>query len=70
MQVLKDYLSATGMDQAELARRIGVDPAQLNRWLRGRGTPTLRWLKAIHAATGIKAERLLSDEALEHKRER
>lgn len=40
----------TGLSQAECARRIGVRPQHLNRWVRGRGTPRPLTLRGILAA--------------------
>ena len=47
---LKQILQSTGLSQAELARRLGVTFAALNRWLRGHAQPHSKRLLAIEKA--------------------
>jgi len=51
------WLSATmrerGLSQAELARRIGVDDAQVSRWRRGLVVPSVGHLQRIAAALDV-----------------
>lgn len=46
------------LSQAELARRLGVDAAQLSRWRRGLVTPSVNHLQGIAAALGVPREDL------------
>jgi transcriptional regulator with XRE-family HTH domain len=52
-----DWLSAAmrerGLSQAEIARRIGVDDAQVSRWRRGLVVPSVGHLQRIAAALDV-----------------
>jgi len=61
MQALIDYMKVTGLTQAELAKRIGVDPGHLNHWLKRRRDPSAQNLKLIAKGTGISLDKLLAD---------
>ena len=61
MQALIEYQRIAGLSQTELAKRLGVTPAHLNHWIRGRRAPTVANLKRISEATGISLERLAAD---------
>lgn len=61
MQALLDYMRVSGLNQMELAKRIGVNPGHLNHWLRKRRAPTVANLKVISEKTGISLERLAKD---------
>jgi transcriptional regulator with XRE-family HTH domain len=61
MKSLKEYMTVAGLNQAELAKRIGVHQGQLNHWINGRSAPTVANLKLISKATGINLEKLAED---------
>jgi transcriptional regulator with XRE-family HTH domain len=61
MQALLDYMKLSGLSQVELAKRIGVNSAHLNHWLRKRRAPTVANLKLIAEKTGISLEKLAKD---------
>jgi len=61
MQALRDYMKVSGLNQTELAKRLGVNQGQLNHWLKKRRAPTVANLKMISEKTGIGLERLASD---------
>ena len=46
------------LSQADLARRLGVDAAQLSRWRRGLVTPSVNHLQGIATALGVPREDL------------
>jgi transcriptional regulator with XRE-family HTH domain len=54
-QRLQDVLASTGWPQNELARRAGVHPANVSRWLRGKEHPTRQ---ALEKMIGILPEAL------------
>jgi transcriptional regulator with XRE-family HTH domain len=62
---LRNALAAAGLSQSELARRIGVDQSQVNRWVSGRLVPTypqlcraLAFLDTFEETAGVTAETL------------
>jgi transcriptional regulator with XRE-family HTH domain len=59
MKVLKDYLAMTGMTQADLAKRAGLNPAAINHFMQGRREPRIANLRKISEATGISIEKLV-----------
>ena len=61
MQALVDYMKISGLNQTELAKRIGVNQGHLNHWLQGRRAPTVANLKLISERTGISLEILARD---------
>jgi transcriptional regulator with XRE-family HTH domain len=61
MKCLTDYLRVSGMTQTELAKRASVDPAALNRWMRGNRQPRVKALRKLADATGISIEQLVRD---------
>ncbi len=58
---LTEYMRATGLNQVELAKRIGVNPSQLNHWLNRERSPSAENLKLIWQRTGISLEKLVAD---------
>lgn len=56
------WLTATmgerGLSQAELARRLGVDDAQVSRWRRGLVVPSVNHLQNIAAVFGVPRDDL------------
>lgn len=61
MKALKDYMTLAGITQVELAKRLGVDPGQLNHWLSKRRNPSVKNLKDIASKTGISMDKLAKD---------
>jgi len=45
-------LKRAGVSQAELARRVGREPASVSHWLSGRNEPTRQMLPVIEKALG------------------
>ena len=58
MQPIKDYLTLTGMSQAELARKAGMDTVYLNRLLAGKHEPRVKILRKLSEVTGISLQKL------------
>jgi transcriptional regulator with XRE-family HTH domain len=54
-------MKISGLNQTELAKRIGVNQGHLNHWLQGRRAPTVANLKLISERTGISLEILARD---------
>lgn len=44
---LKTWIKAEGISDAEFARRLGVNPTQVSRWLAGKVRPDWDYLKKI-----------------------
>jgi transcriptional regulator with XRE-family HTH domain len=44
------------MTQVDLARESGVDRAQINRWLKGRGTVTVRSAEAVMRVLRLRVQ--------------
>jgi transcriptional regulator with XRE-family HTH domain len=59
MQILKDYLTMTGLTQAELAKRANLHPAALNHFMQGHREPRIANLRKLAKATGISVEKLV-----------
>ena len=53
---------ATGLSQAELARRAGIRPETLNRIERGRSTPDFRTVRKLVVAMNAADSEQLADE--------
>jgi transcriptional regulator with XRE-family HTH domain len=51
-EALAAALAASGMTQADLARRINTPPQHVNNWLRGRRPLSLAMIDRIAAAIG------------------
>lgn len=58
MQPLIDYMEATGMNRAALARRIGYSRSLVTYWLQGKRSPSDDALDVISARTGIDRSKL------------
>lgn len=58
MQPLLDYMKATGMSRAALARRIGYSRSLVTYWLQGKRSPSDDALDVISARTGIDRSKL------------
>lgn len=52
MSAIKKSVEAVGGRQAELARRVGVTPAAVTQWVRGRRPVPPERCRAIEDATG------------------
>lgn len=59
MQAIIDYLKLSGMTQAELAKRAGMQPTQLNHFLMGRREPRIKSLRKLSEATGINIQKIV-----------
>ena len=59
MQAVRDYIKATGMNQAKFAARVGVSRSAVTLWLQGKRTPTEDQLDIISARTGIDRQKLV-----------
>jgi transcriptional regulator with XRE-family HTH domain len=59
MKALIEYLHISGITQAELARRVGITPVELNRFIQGKREPRVKNLRKIAKATGISIEKLI-----------
>jgi len=59
MKALTDYLKANEMTQAELAKRAGMTPIDVNRYVKGKRKPGVSSLKKLAKATGISLQKLV-----------
>ena len=59
MKAIQDYLTLTGMTQAELAKKAKMQPSALNHFVTGRREPRIANLRKLSEATGISLEKLL-----------
>jgi transcriptional regulator with XRE-family HTH domain len=71
MDCLKDWFDAEVVPrrtQLALAKELDVSPPTVNEWVHGESNPSSKRLHALHLATGISIERLISDCARDAKR--
>lgn len=61
MKALEDYLQLTGMTQAELGKRAGMEASAINHIMKGRREPRISNLRKLSKATGISIENLVRD---------
>ena len=59
---LEQILDARGLNQSQLAARIGVPATQINRLINGNRRWTLDWLQKIARALDLQASDLLPDQ--------
>ena len=55
---LTEIMRERGLSQADLARRLDIDAAQLSRWRRGLVTPSVNHLQRIAAVLAVPREDL------------
>lgn len=67
VQKIYALFTARGMSQAELARRIGMQPSHLNRFLKGHGDMGSARLVSLLSELGVDLERVV-DEALRQQK--
>lgn len=48
---LQIYLEERGISQVFFAKKIGVNPTHLSRWIGGKATPRLNYILKIEEAT-------------------
>jgi transcriptional regulator with XRE-family HTH domain len=53
MKSLRDYMAATGLNQSQLAERVGVSRSIVTLWLQSKRFPSEFQRFKIHKATGI-----------------
>jgi transcriptional regulator with XRE-family HTH domain len=58
--VLKQLREKAGLNQSQLAERLGVDQASVSRWERGQGEPGVSMVKPLAAILGVSAESLIN----------
>src|SRR5262245_50842438 len=56
---LRELRDAVGLNQAELAERAGVVPANISRWESGDREPLVSQVRKLADALGVPAEELL-----------
>ena len=49
---IRELMQKQNMTQSELARKLGKDPAEINRWLSGMHTFTTKTLAKLHTVLG------------------
>lgn len=59
---LQQAMDGLHLDQVGFATRIGRSQSQINRWMNGHGTPSLRSLNLIAAKTGVPAKCFMKGE--------
>ncbi|MCL6087771.1 MAG: helix-turn-helix transcriptional regulator [Actinobacteria bacterium] len=58
MTKLEKILKEKGIKQVWLAKKIGKSPAELNRWLKGKRTPSYENMCKISKAISIPVEQI------------
>jgi len=61
---LKDALRKAGINQSELARRIGVERAAVSKWVNGHATPTYGHLRKVAQVLNMSISEILGDEVV------
>lgn len=64
---LKELRKKSGLNQSQLAEKIGVSLLTLFRWEKGERTPRLEEIKALAKALGVSEADLLNDSPPVHK---
>lgn len=59
-KVLRDAFNASGMTQAEVAKRMRCDKRTIQNWLAGNSGPGMDELRAYFTALGVPADRYMS----------
>ena len=59
IEILKEIMFETGLNQTKFAEKIGVKQSQVSEWLKGKSKPGYDSLKAICLSLDISANRLL-----------
>lgn len=59
---IKEVREAAGLNQRQLSRLAGLDPANLNSYEQGRLTPSVATLLRIARALGVSLDELVSVE--------
>ena len=49
---IRELMSKKNLTQSELARKLGKDPSEINRWLSGMHIFTIKTLSKLHEALG------------------
>lgn len=62
-QTLAEWLEASGLTQAELAARVGVQQPVISRLVRGQRMPSAKLAVRLARVTGLPLESLLSEVA-------
>ncbi len=60
-QVLKQLRERAGLNQAELAKRLGVDQGSVSRWENGRSEPSISMAVPLATALGVPVEALIGE---------
>ena len=63
---LARFRYAAGMNQEQLAERIGVSRSTIAKWEAGKGTPKITNLIAVSRALGVTVDALLQGEIAEY----
>lgn len=58
MTKLELILKEKGIKQVWLARRIGKSPAELNRWIKGKRTPSYKNMYKISVVLGMSVDEI------------
>jgi transcriptional regulator with XRE-family HTH domain len=61
MKILREYMATTGLNQSQLAERIGVSRSAVTLWLQKMRQPSDAQLDIISARTGISRKRLAQE---------
>lgn len=69
VQKIYQLFTERGLSQAELARRIGMQPSHLNRFLKGHGDMGSARLISLLGELGVDLERVLNDAIAQAKGE-
>lgn len=59
MRTLQTHMEETGMRDADLAKKVGVDRSMIARIRLGQATPSLKVAVAIHRLTGVDVGTML-----------
>ena len=58
MEAIREYLKATGQNQAQFAKRVGVTRSAVTLWLQGKRKPSEDQQAIIWSRTRISLEKL------------
>lgn len=60
---IRQAREAAGLNQSDLARRLGVKPQSVNQWERGKTRPGMRRLEKIASVLGVSAAELVGEDS-------
>ncbi len=59
VEILEELMIEFGLNQTQLANKLGLKQSQISEWLKGKSKPGYDNIKIICITLGISADRLL-----------